>query len=417
MKVNNKTLTSALFALCALMFTVAVSGGCGGGGSGNPGANTAVEGFTNEYVSPDLLSAPDEFSSDDIFVSGDANANDEYGNGNYNTFDLLSKTTWHIASMSLVNEAGDTIRRFSILGSQNYNTDTVTFITSGKTMYWATADAKKTPIQNDLTVLFLDDDGNPRTMPILRPANKFEEERKNYIYQSSVDANRQSGIGAGTETIEVVNARLEPTLVPRELRIKNEFTAITGRKYTCILYLKRVDLFSLLDQTDWQVKDMQVIGMVPGADGSYISGNPDNYVITDTDYLMPYNKPITLRTSIKNNIRVLEYTVNNKAQNFSTTKFIDRTLNNNQELIAPYLRAGSGFNVIEEYQPPFEERFQAVFEQHQFPGHEILYVTEYGPNAEIVIDNSVCYHEQINPKNVHHYWVRMKLTPYNPYSY
>ncbi len=138
--------------------------------------------------------------------------------------------------------------------------------------------------------------------------------------------------------------------------------------------------------------------MVQDTDGQYIAGDPQNYVITDNDYL---NKTITLKTSVINNKRFFEYNIN-----YPLLSFRDKTLD--QEFFAPYLRTGSGFEPQKDKQGPFE-LFRAVLKNDSIPGDEILYVTDYGPNAEIVIDNSFFYREQNNV--IHHYWIRAKLTP------
>ena len=412
--VNHKTLTSALFAF--LIFSVAVSGGCGGGSGNSISQDTVTlpDGFTAEYASPDLqMSAPEELSSDDVFISEDAS--NEYGAGEeINAFVLLTKTTWRIGDMAVLDANGDiTTCRIDRKKGNNYNIDTVTFLTSGRALAWARDrvepddfdDSKKTPIYDDLTVTFQDEDENQQTAPILRPGN-FTETAKNYTYRANVAANTQSGIGRGTETIGVLP---ENSLVPTRLSVTNKFTAANGRTYQFLLNLDRVDNFLILDQTDWQVKNVQVFGMVRGADGSYTYGNPQNYVVTDNEY---QNYKMTLYTTVRNNRRFFEYryypagvTRARLRDHTLMFKFRDNTIN--QELSAPFLRSGGGFE-FKGKQGTFDV-IEGILKDCDVPGNEVLQVSEYGPNSYVFIDNSVYYRDQNNVD--YHYWVRTTLEP------
>ncbi len=398
--VNHKTLTSALFAL--LMFTVAVSGGCGGGGSGTPVSSTQnlVDGFTNEYASPDvMLSDPEEISSDDVVVSGDSNADDEFGDGEFDDFTLLAKTTWNIQAVTVKVNSRTTCQ---IEGDNSKNTKTVTLITdSAKALAWAAADNKK-HLLDDLTIQFRNPSGTLLTAPILRAGN-FSSPSES-IYDASISA--RSTVGAGTERI-VLN--MQPgAKTPKYITVRNEFS-VSGTTYTSNLALNRVDNFLVLDQTDWKIKDVQVFGFVRGADGSYTYGNPQNYVVTDNEY---QNYKMTLYTTVRNNRRFFEYRYYpagvTRARLMNHTlmfKFRDNTIN--KELSAPFLRSGGGFE-FKGKQGTFDV-IEGILKDIDVPGNEVLQVSEYGPNSYVFIDNSVYYRDQNNVD--YHYWVRTTLEP------
>ncbi len=390
MKVNHKTLISALFAL--LIFSVAVSGGCGGG-SGNSVSQDAItipEGFTIEYASPDLtLSSHDVISSDDLFVSGDANA--EYGDGEIDNFTLLTKTTWNIQSITVRANNGTVCK---VQGDNSYDTKTVTFLTSNRALAWAHDENKGKPVYEDLTVEFKDPRGNKRTAPILRAGN----------FTDINDHTFQASIGAGTE--QILLNMLPGAKTPKNITVQNTFS-VRGTAYTCTLELSRVDNFLILDQTVWMIKDMQVFGIVKDANGNYVYGDPKNYVITSDLY--KYHQPITLLTSVSNDGRYfLEYKrIGPLLPNYLDLPFKDKTLN--LRFYAPYLRKGGGF-----YSKGFQgdyEVFEAALKDHDYPGNEVVCVTDYGPNSYILIENSVCYKNEDDPNNPRHYWVRMTLKP------
>ena len=390
MKVNHKTLISALFAL--LIFFVAVSGGCGGG-SGNSVSQDAItipEGFTIEYASPDLtLSSHDVISSDDIFVSGDANGDGEYGDGEIDNFTLLTKTTWNIQSVTVRANNGTVC---TVQGDNSYDTKTVTFLTSDRALAWAHDENKGTPVYEDLTVDFKDPRGNKRTAPILRAGN----------FTDINDHTFQASIGAGTE--QIVLNMLPGAKTPKNITVQNTFS-VRGTAYTCTLELSRVDNFLILDQTVWMIKDMQVFGIVKDANGNYVYGDPKNYVITSDTYK---TRQPTLRTSVSNDGRYfLDYKIIPFQGSSLVLSFKDNTIN--EEFEAPYLRAGGGF-----YSKGFQgdyEVFEAALKDHDYPGNEVVCVTDYGPNSYILIENSVCYVDENDPNNPRHYWVRMTLKP------
>ena len=404
--VNHKTLTSALFALCALMFTVAVSGGCGGGGSGTPSSTqNLVEGFTNEYASPDVtLSDPEEISSDDVVVSSDSNADDDYGDGQFDDFTLLAKTTWNIQLVTVKVNGRTTCQ---IEGDNSKNTKTVTLITdSARALAWATADDKKTPINDDLTIQFRNPSGTLLTAPILRAGNFSSPSQA--IYNASIAA--RSTVGAGTESIMLASLRPEAK-IPDRVTVRNEFS-VRGTNYTSTLVLNRVDNFLVLDQTDWKIKDVQVFGFVRDAYGNYTTGNPQNYPIITKEH---QNYRITLLTSVKDGRNFLEYrfypnegSKRGLTNVLVTAGFRDNTIN--QQFAAVLLRFGGGF-YADGTQAGYS-LFKGVLKDSDVPGDEVLRVSDYGPNAEIIIDNSVCYYDKNN--EAYHYWVRTTLTPYNP---
>ena len=407
------------YAVLVIMFCVAVSGGCGGGSSGHYSGNFGDSGdssqeVTAEYVSPDFMPpTPDEPALSDQF--GTENADDDYGAGEINALMLLTKTTWSIEQVEIYQSYGSA-SSYDIREGNNYNAKTITFLISGKEVAWATEglvregewaeeDSKKTPIDDDLTVLFKDfQDGAWQTAPILRPGT-FYEYAENLFYQASITGNNQ--IGAGTETIQILERFENTPLVAKKILVTNQFTAANGTNYTCRLHLSRVDNFFLLDQTDWQIKNIQVFGVIKDSNGNYTYGNPNNYIITGGN--QGVNK-IAISTYVnKNKARFFTYLVNDRATRTLTANFTDTILN--KKFQAPFLRVGSGFQ--SKGTQDVYEIFEAMLDKDDFPGNELLYISNYGPNADITINNDFYYVDKNNGEG-YHYWARLILEPYNP---
>ena len=406
--VNHKILTSALLAL---LFSVAVSGGCGGGSSGHYYGDygNSSHDVEPEVVSPDVAQPmPEAPALSDQF--GTENGDDEYGAGKVNSFMLLNKTTWKINGIQ-INTNSFSQRTCNVSDDYNYKTKTVTFLVTGNSMAWATDYDKKTPHYDNLTVEFQDPIREySQRAPIVRPANNFyDKDDMDVTYEALVKNNGQE-----TEDITIGGRFNNTHLVGKEVTIENKFTAEDGESYKCYLELSRVDNFSILDDTDWQIKSVQIVGD---------SGTSKDYRVTsygDVDR-------ITLFTEVENNVGTLDFKVNGKEidTDFLTISFMDTYHRIPQFLSAPVLKPSYNFKsqgVIQEGNAAGYETFEAKMpdenlpEQYQdderYKDREIMYISDYGPNGYVTINNS--FYLKDNDGRLYYYWATLVLEPYNP---
>ena len=401
--VNHKILT---YALLVLMFCVAVSGGCGGGSSGHYSGNFGDSGDssvtpeidTQDVIQPEL----DEPSLSDQF--GDENDDDEYGASKINALALLNNTTWNIESLSVFDS--QTLRYCTVKEIQNktitlMTTDTIMsggaiivddkreFYPVFKTEFYAPNDVYDP--EDALKVWY--------NAPVLRYATKFVETEKNSVFEASN--------GTETERIQIIERFENTPLVATRILIVNHFVAVDGKEYTSSLELSRVDNFSILDYTDWKIRNIQIVGQ---------DGIPEHqYIVAPHN---AKNKKITLRTNVRNNVGVLNFMIddNNSNEPFTIT-FRDLSTEETAHLIASILRPASDlrFQNKQGGYEIFEAKLldSALPEQYREGNkvQEMLYVSDYGPNGYIVIRNSF-YAFDSNVNRYRFYWVTLELEPY-----
>ena len=429
---KSRNIKNVIYLLLALMFSVAVSGGCGGGSSGHYSGDysDSNQNATTESVSQDVppISAPEPEPISDS-VSGDEYGdenNDDYGVTsndweilNFSYFDMLNNTEWNIESITVYDDNTHTnmpIDKDSFKkGSNDIKINQIKLMTANGVMLWSDSVASSA-FMEDLTVSFTDyigelDDNlqfKHQTAPILRSSSGFVDADPLNLNKNSgtkdftadiIETKNKTTTKVGKETVSV--AKTFPTYVT----IENSFS-INNRSYTSNLVLKASKsafLFESLNNTDWQVKSIQVIGSGQGRQNP-ITANIDN----DID-------KITLRTRTENYGKVLDFLVFDYKGDIINSKPLTAIFTENiraREVSAPILRPASGFkpngtnNGYEVFEATLETKEQA---KGLYPNTEILYITQYGSKYDITFNNS--FYVKFG-NDAYFYWATLVLEPY-----
>ena len=163
---QKKSFSKITVFLLALMFSVAVSGGCGGGSSGHYYGNygNSSRDVTPEPESQDVTPTPENPTSDD-----------EYGGARAHSFEDLHNTYWKINSVSVSSiQQGEC----GVTQNYNYNVNQLGLIIYDEVaLGWSDAyEDEHGNWTSPLTVVFVDDYNNWSQAPILRAASSFKRE-------------------------------------------------------------------------------------------------------------------------------------------------------------------------------------------------------------------------------------------------
>ena len=424
---QKKSFSKITVFLLALMFCVAVSGGCGGGSSGHYSGDysDSSQNATTESVSQDVppISAPEpepisnSVSGDEY---GDEN-NDDYGVNddektvNFTDFSMLNNTDWDIESVRVVDSQGSEMSIYPDsfkVGSNNIKINKLTFSIAGDVMRWFNG-SDTALVSEDLTINFRDmssrlDNVQFKTQaaPILRTSAGFNEiassvNSNTRDYQANIRVSRNGkSVLIGIETIKV--AKNFPTYVT----IQNQFV-IGNNRFTSYLTLrasKSNNLFKSLNNTNWQIKSVNFTG-----------GQGKAYSVINGSYNYDVSK-ITILTSVDNNVRTLNFIdAQGRAMTTPLTATCYDTDHSTPDFVATMLRSASGLksngvsNGYEVFQANLGQR-----QQNQYPDTEILYISNYGPDYDIVLNNSFYVQDANDPSKSYFYWVTLVLEPYKP---
>lgn len=182
-----KRFSKLIFLFLALMFCLAVSGGCGGGSSGRYSSNYAVssQDVTPEPESQDVTPTP---------LPENPTSGDEVGyNGweDVSYLDTLNNTEWVIESVKVMEK--DYTELEIEPNSYNYNVSRIKLLTAEDELMWVDADGSYH--FDALTILFYNDwlanSSSLAIAPILRTVVGLKEQPSfnlnyNYLYQASL---------------------------------------------------------------------------------------------------------------------------------------------------------------------------------------------------------------------------------------
>lgn len=324
---------------------------------------------------------------------------------------MLDRTTWNVDRFKIYNPNN---RECTI---KAFNVKTITLATSGKVLAGAAVNNNR-QIYSNISVEFQDPNDILKvwySAPILRSADNFvdsKEEKVHRIYKASIAGNNE------IERVQFFDFLDDNPLFSKNLFIMNDFVAANGKKYMSVFTLSRIDeVFTLLDNTNWKIKDVEVVGE---------SGFTRDYRIANYD-----DDVITLRTKVEKygeeDVRVLNFERNyQKSSEPFTADFQDLFLNKIDFLPAPILRPVSGFvytgkqNGYKIFEAKFPDQVlpDPYKNQEQYLDREVLYISDYAPNGYIVVCNKFYLYDENNGSPIYRsYQATLTLKPYNNYKY